>query len=171
MGLQRRGTVKPATVHQEFRVFRRILNVAVRLHRLTQNPCDPVEFPASISKATRKPHYMTASEQQLIEMCAPSHLRNVIVIISEMGLRPYKELMPMKKADIDFENSFVHIPDSKTPSGVGDMPMTELASQAFKSQVGLTPNSEYLFPALKGQCQEAIYHKAQNGLDSHLATS
>jgi hypothetical protein len=36
--------------------------------------------------------------------------------------------MPMKKSDIDFENSFVHIPDSKTPSGIGDMPMTELAS-------------------------------------------
>jgi len=158
-GLQRRGTVKPATVHQEFRVLRRILNVAVRLHRLTQNPCGPVEFPVSISKATRKPHYMTASEQQLIEMCAPSHLRNVIVIISEMGLRPYKELMPMKKSDIDFENSFVHIPDSKTPSGIGDMPMTELAFKAFKSQVELTPNSEYLFPSSKANAKKPYITK------------
>jgi hypothetical protein len=39
---------------------------------------------------------MWSSEQERIEMCAPSHLRHIIVIITEMGLRPYKELMPMK---------------------------------------------------------------------------
>jgi integrase len=145
-GLQHRGTVKPATVHQEFRVLRRILNVAVRQKRLTQNPCSAVEFPASVSKTTRKPHYMTASEQERIEMCAPSHLRNAIVIMSEMGLRPYKELMPMLKSQVDLENQIVHVADSKTPSGVGDMPMTELASQAFKAQIEQS-GSEHLFPS------------------------
>ena len=112
-----------------------MLNVAVKQKRLATNPCNAVEFPAPLSKTTRKPYYMTASEQERIEMLAPNYLKHVIAIISEMGLRPYKELMPMKKSQVDLENALVHIKDSKTPSGVGDMPMTDLACQAFKLQM------------------------------------
>jgi hypothetical protein len=90
---------------------------------------------------------MTASEQVKIEFNAPDYLKNVIVIMTEMGLRPFKELMPMLKSKVDLENSVVHIPDSKTPSGVTDMPMTELARQAFKAQIDAAPGSEYLFPS------------------------
>src|SRR5262249_46093132 len=78
-------------------------------------------------------------------------LKHAIVIISEMGLRPYKELMPMKKSQVDLENLLVYIPDSKTPNGVGDMPMTDLAYQAVKSQIEETPGSEYLFPRLSAR--------------------
>src|SRR5215469_10899733 len=148
LGPRYHGKLKPATVHQEFRILRRILNVAVKQKRLANNPCTAVEFPAPLSKTTRKPHYMTASEQERIEILAPNYLKHVIVIISEMGLRPYKELMPITKSQVDLENAVVHIQDSKTPSGVGDMPMTDRACQAFKSQVEETPGSEYLFPRL-----------------------
>ena len=82
-----------------------------------------VEFPVSINKTTRKPHYMAASEQERIEFVAASYLKHVVVIISEMGLRPYKELMPMRNAH---------------------MPMTDLAWQAFRDQIEETPHSEYL---------------------------
>jgi len=141
------GKLKPTTVHQELRVLTRILNVAVRQKRLAINPCNAVEFPASLANSIRKPHYMTSSEQARIEFVAPAYLKNVIVILVEMGLRPFKELMPMKKSQVDLENSVIHIPDSKTPSGIGDMPMTELARGAFKAQMEQTPQSEYLFPS------------------------
>jgi hypothetical protein len=59
LGLQLRGKLKPATVHQEFRILRRILNVAVKKRRLALNPCSGVEFPVSVSATTRKPHYLT----------------------------------------------------------------------------------------------------------------
>ena len=97
---------------------------------------------------------MPASEQGRIEYFAPSYLRHTIVIIVEMGLRPYKELMPMQKSQVDLENRLVHIPDSKTPSGEGDMPMTDLAWQAFKEQMEETANSEYLFPSLKPKAKK-----------------
>ena len=118
-GVHYPGTLKPVTVHQEFRVLRRILNVAVKQKRLNRNPCNAVGFPVSVSNTTRTPHYMTSSEQEQIEICAPSRLRHTIVIIAEMGLRPYKELMPMKKSQVDLENSLVYIDDPKTASGVG----------------------------------------------------
>jgi len=147
-GLIRRGKIKPATVHQEFRVLRHLLNVAIRQRKLAMNPCSMVEFPVSIKKSTRKPHYMSSSEQECIELVAPSHLKHIIVIMTEMGLRPQKELLPMLKSQVDLENWVVHIPDSKTPTGIGDMPMTDLAYAAFKEQMQQTPGSQYLFPRL-----------------------
>ena len=70
LGLQLRGRLKPATVHQEFRILRRILNVAVKKQRLAVNPCVSVEFPVPLAGTTRKPHYLTASEQARLEACA-----------------------------------------------------------------------------------------------------
>ena len=105
-----------------------ILNVAVKQKRLAVNPCMAVEFPVSVKKSTRKPHYMTATEQEKIEIAAPSYLRNIVVIISEMGLRYKKELLPMKKEEVDLENGLVHIADSKTTNGIGDMPLTQAGS-------------------------------------------
>jgi hypothetical protein len=51
--------------------------------------------------------------------------------------------MPMRKSQVDFENRLVHIPDSKTPNGEGDMPMTAAALRAFQAQCEATPGSEY----------------------------
>jgi len=148
-GLQLRGTVKPATVHQEFRILSHMLNVAVKQKRLSDNPCRAVEFPVSVAKSTRKPHYMAASEQAKIEFAAPNYLRNVVVIIAEMGLRYKKELLSMQKGQVDLENGIVHIADSKTVNGIGDMPMTPEAREAFLRQIEETPGCEYLFPSPK----------------------
>jgi integrase len=66
-----------------------------------------------------------------------------------MGLRYKKELLPMKKAQVDLENGVAHIADSKTANGIGDMPMTAVAREAFQRQIDETPGSEYLFPTPK----------------------
>jgi hypothetical protein len=73
-GVAELGTLKPATVHQEFRVLRRILNVAVKKKLCPANPCAGVEFPV-ILKGLFRPHYMTWSEQAKIEEHAPAYLR------------------------------------------------------------------------------------------------
>ena len=120
--------------------------MAVQQRRLTANPCAGVEFPIRISTTTRKPHYMPASEQARIEFFAPDYLQDAIVILVEMGLRPYKELTPARKEEVDLGNGILHIPDSKTTSGVADMPMTELAKEAFRRRMEASEDSDYLFP-------------------------
>ena len=147
LGIKLGDVIKPATAHQELRVLTHILNVAVKQKRLAVNPCVAVEFPVSVRRSTRKPHYMTASEQQKIEFAAPSYLRNIVVIVSELGLRYKKELLPMKKEQVDLENRLVHIADSKTATGIGDMPLTNAAREAFRRQMEETPGTEYLFPS------------------------
>jgi site-specific recombinase XerC len=110
---------KATTVHQEFRVLRRVLNVAVRKKLLPSNPCSGVEFPVTLTGLFR-PHYVTWSEQQRIESNAPNHLRNTVRIITETGLRVYKELLSMKNEQLDLLNTKVLIADSKTPNGVAE---------------------------------------------------
>ncbi|PYQ85421.1 MAG: hypothetical protein DMG02_27655 [Acidobacteria bacterium] len=153
-GVVERGVLKPSTVHQELRVLRHILNVAVRKKLLPSNPCWGVEFPVAV-KGLFRPHYVSWSEQQRIEAVAPSYVRNVVRIITETGLRIYKELTPMKKDQVDLENKVVWIPDSKTPNGVGEVPLTDLAVEAIRDQMQLAGNSPYLFPR-----ENAVGHQA-----------
>ena len=140
-----KGLVKPSTVHQEFRVLRRMLNVAVRKKMLVANPCSGVEFPVRV-KGLFRPHYMKWSEQETIERAAPQYLRNVIRIVVETGRRVYKELAPMKKQDVDLDNAMIWIPDSKTESGVAEVPLTEIAVEAFRNQIEAAGPSPFLFP-------------------------
>lgn len=105
-GYIERQQLKPATVHQELRVLRRMLNVAVKKKLLPANPCAGVEFPVAITGLFR-PHYVTWSEQRKIEAHAPEYLRNIVRIITETELRIYKELMPMKREHLDLKNAVV----------------------------------------------------------------
>jgi len=145
-GYREHGILKSSTVHQEFRVLRRMLNVAVRKKLLPANPCAGVEFPVAV-KGLFRPHYVSWSEQRMIEAHAPEYLRNIVKIITETGLRIYKELIPMKKEQLDLTNATVWIPDSKTPNGVAEVPLTPLAVEAFRDQIRLSPCSPYLFPS------------------------
>ena len=145
-GVVEKDRLKPATVHQELRVLRRMLNVAVRKKLLPSNPCLGVEFPVKLQGLFR-PHYMSWTEQQRIEFQAPGYLRNVIRIITETGLRVYKELLPMKKEQVDLENAFAWIPDSKTPNGIAEVPLTDLAVEAFRDQMQVSGPGPWLFPS------------------------
>lgn len=145
-GVIEKDRLKPATVHQELRILRRMMNVAVRKKLLPANPCAGVEFPVKV-KGLFRPHYMAWSEQQRIEFQAPEYLRNIIRIISETGLRVYKELMPMKKEQVDLQNAVVWIPDSKTPNGIAEVPLTDLARDAFQEQIRIAGPGTWLFPS------------------------
>ena len=106
LGYKQLGIIKATTIHQEFRVLRRMLSVAVRKKLLATNPCSGVEFPVAV-KGLFRPHYISWSEQQQIESHGPQYLRNAVRIITETGLRIYKELTPMRKDQVDLQNAVV----------------------------------------------------------------
>src|ERR1700727_1180899 len=122
-----------------------IFSVAVKKKLCPANPCAAVEFPTSL-KGLFRPHYVTWSEQQRIEAFAPPYLANVVRIITETGLRVYKELTPMRKDQVDLANAVVWIPESKTPNGVAEVPLTDLAVKAFRSQIEISGPGQWLFP-------------------------
>ena len=145
-GYREKGILKSTTVYQEFRVLRRMLNVAVRKKLLAANPCSGVEFPVAV-KGLFRPHYVTWSEQERIESHGPEYLKNAVQIITETGLRVYKELTPMKKGQVDLPSAVVWIPDSKTPNGTAEVPLTPLAVEAFQRQMVISGDSPFLFPS------------------------
>jgi integrase len=120
--------------------------VAVKKKMVPTNPCAAVEFPVMV-KGMFRPHYVTSTEQAEIEKHAPAYLRNVIRIITETGLRVYKELAGMKKDQVDLANKVVFIADSKTPTGVSDVPLTDIAVEAFRNQMELAGPGQWLFPS------------------------
>ncbi len=148
LGFKQLRAIKPTTIHQEFRVLRRMFSVAVRKKLLATNPCSGVEFPVAV-KGFFRPHYITWSEQQRIESHGPQYLRNAVRIITETGLRIYKELTPMRKDQVDLQNAVVWIPDSKTPNGTAEVPLSPLAIEAFKNQTAIAGEGPFLFPSYR----------------------
>jgi len=72
-----------------------------------------------------------------------------VQLITETGLRVYKELTPMRKDQLDSVNATVWIPDSKTPNGIAVIPLTPLAVEAFRSQMLKAGPGPFLFPSDK----------------------
>ncbi len=68
-------------------------------------------------------------------------------IITETGLRVYKELTPMKKEQLDLVNRLVWIPDSKTANGIAEVPLTDVAATAFADQTNIAGDGLFLFPS------------------------
>jgi Phage integrase family len=53
----------------------------------------------------------------------------------------------VKKEQVDLANNIVFIADSKTPTGVAEVPLTGIAAEAFSSQMDLAGPSPWLFPS------------------------
>jgi len=53
----------------------------------------------------------------------------------------------MKKEQVDLENAVVWIPDSKTPNGIAEVPLADLALEAFREQIRISGTGTWLFPS------------------------
>jgi hypothetical protein len=108
------------------------------------------------------------TNENKFELVAPSYLRHIIVIMTEMGLRPYKDLLPMLKSQVDLENRVAHISESRTGNRIGEMPTAELALKAFREQVEESAGSEYLFHRLTARgTKPFLGNVPPNGVTAH----
>jgi hypothetical protein len=55
----------------------------------------------------------------------------------------------LKKEQVDLANKVVFIAESKTPTGVAEVPLTDIAVAAFRSQIDLAGPGPWLFPSAK----------------------
>jgi integrase len=61
----------------------------------------------------------------------------------------YKELMSMKKDQVDLDYAVVWIPHSKTPKGLAEVPLTPIAVQAFREQFRIAGRASICFRATR----------------------
>src|SRR5258705_13205490 len=66
LGYREGRPLKPATVHQELRVLRRVLNVSIRKRFIPSNSCSRVEFPGAV-RGLFRPHYIALVGEQRIQ--------------------------------------------------------------------------------------------------------
>jgi len=53
----------------------------------------------------------------------------------------------MKKEQVDLANAVTWVPDSKTPNGIAEVPLTDLAREAFCDQMRISGPGTWLFPS------------------------
>jgi hypothetical protein len=141
------GKIATAGQNGQFRTPRHIIRLMVEMAAPAPRDivCDPAcgtcGFLVAVGEYLRERHITSHS------FLGPQHLRNIVRIITETGLRIYKELTPMRKDQVDLHNAVVWIPDSKTPNGIAEVPLTSLAIDAFKSQMAISGEGPFLFPS------------------------
>jgi integrase len=64
------------------------------------------------------------AERRLLSFCGPL-LRDIIILLRDTGMRPKKELFPMRVENLDWNNRVIFVPDSKTPTGRRYIPMSD----------------------------------------------
>jgi integrase len=141
--------VKPATVNRNLSALRRMLTLATRQRFIARNPFAEVELLEEL-KYRRRPHILTWAEQNKILAVATPHLRALVVLLTETGLRVNKEALTLRWEDIDFSSSQLYVYDSKTIAGRRTVPLSEPCKSEllrWKKLVG-SKSSPYVFPNL-----------------------
>jgi integrase len=141
--------VGPATVNRNLSVLRRMLTLALRQRLISRNPFAEVQL-LEERKHRRRPHILTWEEQNKILATAPPHLRALIILLTETGLRVKKEALALKWEDVDFRSSQLVVQDSKTIAGRRTVPLSELCKVELLRwkkflESGCSP---YVFPNL-----------------------
>jgi integrase len=114
---------KSSTVNRDLATLRRMLNLAQRQRLIAHNPFSQVEL-LEERRGRRQPHILSFAEQGRLLPVAPAHMRLLVVLISETGLRVGKEALALKWEDVDLVNDAIRVQDSKTLAGRREIPLS-----------------------------------------------
>lgn len=118
--------VRPATINRDLAVLRRMLKLAQKRRYLVRNPFDQVEM-LNETRGRRQARILTFEEERRLMSTIPpnSNLRPLLVLLIETGLRVFREALPLKWEDIDFQNHVLHVRSSKTEAGERLVPLSQ----------------------------------------------
>jgi DNA invertase Pin-like site-specific DNA recombinase len=142
--------VRTATVNRDLAVLRHILKLAQRKRLITRTPFDEVGF-LEERKQRRRPHIMTFEEEQKVQAVAEPHVRVIMALELETGLRTNCEALMLKWEDVDLVNDVIQVRCSKTAAGVRNVPMSSRCkSELLAWQERLGPAfSPWVFPNMR----------------------
>jgi len=128
--IQRRESVTGSTVNRDLACLRRLFNVAVNNGRLEQNPFNiqNIEFYREPKRSLK-----FLDEQQataLLAECKTDFLYLFTWLGLNTGLR-HNELLALKWQDVDFENSFILLPETKA-GNAQTVPMNQATVDILK---------------------------------------
>jgi integrase len=141
-----RAKVRAATVNRDLAVLRRMLKIAAKRRQLPANAFFDVEM-LEERKERRQPHILTFQEEKKLLMAAPDHIRLLVILILETGLRSRREALALKWKDVNFSDATIQVVESKSLAGRRSVPMSRRCKDVLLAwQKRLGPQfSEYVF--------------------------
>jgi integrase len=116
--------VRAATVNRDLAVLRNMLKLAERKRLIGDSPFRTVEF-LEERRERRKGHNMTFQEEELIHAVAVPHIRVLLVLDVETGLRINKEALRLLWEDVDLDREIIRVRESKTQAGEREVPLSK----------------------------------------------
>jgi integrase len=141
--------VEAATINHDLRVLRRMLRLAERKQLIGRNPFVEVEFLKQ--RSPRPPHIVTFDEEEKILLTAAPHIRVLVILILETGLRSHREALALHWDAVDFANDLIRVRESKTRAGIRNIPLSARCKNELLRWREMTgPDfSPFVFPNLK----------------------
>ena len=141
--------VEPATINHDLRVLRRILRLAERKQLIARNPFVQVDFLKQ--RNPRPPHIVTFDEEEKILRVAVPHIRVLVVLILETGMRSHREALALRWEAVDFTNDSLRVHESKTRAGIRNIPLSaRCKAELLRWREMLGPEfSPFVFPNLR----------------------
>jgi integrase len=106
-------------VNCALKTLRRILNLAQEWELIAKVP--KIKLAKEIGRSIL---LNEEAERKILPFCGPL-LRDIIVLLRDTGMRPKKELFPMRIENLDWNKRAIFVPDSKTPTGRRYIPMSD----------------------------------------------
>jgi integrase len=101
--------IRPSTINRELTILRRMFNLAIQWGMADFNPVKGVKF---YKVSNEKPNIFSNEQLQTLSNEACPNLRLVIMTAAYSGLR-LGELLNLKWKDVDLDNGFIYVRDSK----------------------------------------------------------
>jgi integrase len=139
--------VAPAGCNRDLAVLRRFLNLAERQRLIARNPFGQVDM-LDERKTRKQPHIVTFEEQAKLMAVATPHLRCLIALLVDTGLRVNCEAIKLTWKDVDFEKAQIVVRESKTIAGRRIIPLSEFCKAVLRRWRELTgpEYSMFVFP-------------------------
>lgn len=120
--------VKPPTINRELAILKHMFNLAIKWKYVNENPVREVEFFQERELAIRT---LKKDEAQRLIEASNGNLKPLIIVALNTGMRR-GELLKLKWNDLDFDNHFIYIKETKT-ARVRKVPMSQMVEKALKS--------------------------------------
>lgn len=138
---------EPGTVNHDLRVLRRMMRLAERKQLIGRNPFRAVEFLKQRSPTL--PHIVTFTEEEKILKAAVPHIRTLVVLILETGMRSHREALALRWDAIDFGNDEIRVRESKTSAGIRSIPLSPRCKAELLHWREMANGSPFVFPSFK----------------------
>src|SRR5258708_32940879 len=129
--LWRLGQCGPTGVNRDLAALRFMLNFAIRLGYIKDNPVTGVKM---LAEPQDRMHVLSHNEERIYLQAASRTLRDVGVLILGTGMRP-AEVLSLRSENIHLAERFALVPKGKTRATRRTLPLTENALRVLSRRI------------------------------------